>query len=418
MKTLQEQYNLIKEGKGQKSIFLTEAKKQFPNMVTNPMGFEETTKILKNRGVISENYVDLQPINSFEATPKTSWENKFALFLAEEAKAEEKKTTKEVEEKAEKNFDYKDKKNLDNQIAQEVQNGIYFEAKENPDKTLEEIKDIVSKNLAKDGQYYMNNAMFGVKDLKAEQLESEEVSGKHKESGYSDKLKKVVKEALTEGKKKQSVDSELAEIDKQAEIVAMEAKLDKVDEMIAAKNERLTMVSEDENLSELVDKKAIKTMQREIKILEKRKAKMEKMYEKMCGKSYKKEEIVDEAEVEELQEMAAEDLELKSMAKQAFLSVKKQGLRPQYITDDSYKWSYDRDVKNNLTVGILVKDGILTISIPKPQNEEDEKEYGNKAKAIANELTPQSKEKGLEHQTSIGKDDKGAEYYLVRFRKA
>ena len=294
MKTLQEQYNLIKEGKGQKSIFLTEAKKQFSNMLTNPMGFEEATRILKNRGVISENYVDLQPINSFEATPKTSWENKFATFLAEEAKAEEKKTTKEVEEKAEKNFDYKDKKNLDNQIAQEVQNGIYFEAKENPDKTLEEIKDMVSKNLAKDGQYYMNNAMFGVKDLKAEQLESEEVSGKHKESGYSDKLKKVVKEALTEGKKKPSVDSELAEIDKQAEIVAMEAKLDKVDEMIAAKNERLTMVSEDENLSELVDKKAIKTMQKEIKILEKKKAKMEKMYEKMAGKSYKKEEIVDE----------------------------------------------------------------------------------------------------------------------------
>ena len=335
MKTLQEQYNLIKEGKGQKSIFLTEAKKQFPNMVTNPMGFEETTKILKNRGVISENYVDLQPINSFEATPKTSWENKFALFLAEEAKAEEKKTTKEVEEKAEKNFDYKDKKNLDNQIAQEVQNGIYFEAKENPDKTLEEIKDIVSKNLAKDGQYYMNNAMFGVKDLKAEQLESEEVSGKHKESGYSDKLKKVVKEALTEGKKKQSVDSELAEIDKQAEIVAMEAKLDKVDEMIAAKNERLTMVSEDENLSELVDKKAIKTMQREIKILEKRKAKMEKMYEKMCGKSYKKEEIVDESD--DLFEMAAEDLEAKSTMKKAYSALKKDGLTPTYNSGEARK---------------------------------------------------------------------------------
>ena len=43
--TLQEQYNLIKAGKGHKGIFLTEAKKQFPNMLTNPMGFEETTKI-------------------------------------------------------------------------------------------------------------------------------------------------------------------------------------------------------------------------------------------------------------------------------------------------------------------------------------------------------------------------------------
>ena len=37
-------------------------------------------------------------------------------------------------------------------------------------------------------------------------------------------------------------------------------------------------------------------MQREVKDLEKRKAKMEKLYEKMCGKAYVKTEIVDEAD--------------------------------------------------------------------------------------------------------------------------
>lgn len=73
MKTLQEQFNLIKEGKGHKGVFLTEAKKQFPDMLTNPMGFKEATQVLKNRGVIAENYVDLQPINTIEATPKTEW---------------------------------------------------------------------------------------------------------------------------------------------------------------------------------------------------------------------------------------------------------------------------------------------------------------------------------------------------------
>ena len=35
-------------------------------------------------------------------------------------------------------------------------------------------------------------------------------------------------------------------------------------------------------------------MQREIKLLEKRKGKMEKVYEKMCGKKYQRSEIVDE----------------------------------------------------------------------------------------------------------------------------
>ena len=69
MKTLQEQYNLIQEGKGSKNIFLKEAKAKFPNMITNAATFEETTKILKNRSVIAESLggvVELQAINTIE----------------------------------------------------------------------------------------------------------------------------------------------------------------------------------------------------------------------------------------------------------------------------------------------------------------------------------------------------------------
>ena len=607
--TLQEQYNLIKNGKGHKGVFLTEAKKQFPSMLTNPMGFEEASKILKTRGVISENYIDLKPINTIEASPKAAWETKFAKFLAEEAKkkkivnakqngdksytvtyeddttakiavsnddwdkihskygrlteaeeakVEEKKVTKEVEETQSHNFDYKDKTNLDNQIGQEVLNGIYFEGRENPDKTLDELRKIVAKNLAKDGQYYMKNAAFGIKGLGYKETEVEEVAGKYASSGYSDKLKKLVKESLVKeasepvqlnvvfnntedyirakqwfseesdfyassehdefqtlsfevadqddadateraidqelqgseiqswrfelmegvvtemdvndpvimslraakdrrnqyrkdaeklhythsknieqklqslerarqqvlsdmeqeaepeggpiadlygdklnkidqaiarlkgrGKekdvelsydevigraamiqeevdeelldvaqtamriskeegvvqhvnelpgggytisdfydsdstvisfedgrklnessefkiepqpekkkvKKESLDSDLAEIDTQAGIVAMEAKLDKISEIISTKMERLNMIEEDTNLAELIDKGKMKAMQKEIKILEKRKAKMEKIYEKMTGKSYTK-EMVDESAID------------------------------------------------------------------------------------------------------------------------
>ena len=281
--------------------------------------------------LINENYIDLKPINKIEATPKTNFEKAFANFLAEEAKVEEKKVTKEVEEVAEHNFDYKNVKNLDNQIGQEVLNGIYFEAKQNPDKTLEEIREIVSKNLAKDGQYYINNAMFGIEGLKAETMKNEEVSGKHAASGYSDKVKEVVKESLmgeitnivkeeeeekeapkskkSKKVKKESIDTDLAEIDKQAQVVALEAKLAKMDEVIEGKMSRINMVSEDENLSELVDKKKMKAMQKEVKVLEKRKAKMEKMYEKMCGKKYQKEEIVDEEMVNgvEVEEVSLEN---------------------------------------------------------------------------------------------------------------
>ena len=63
------------------------------------------------KGLINENYIDLKPINKIEATPKTSFEIKFAKYLAEEAKAVEKKTTKEVDEVNEHGFDAKDKKN-------------------------------------------------------------------------------------------------------------------------------------------------------------------------------------------------------------------------------------------------------------------------------------------------------------------
>ena len=312
-----------------------------------------------SKQVIEESlgYVDLQPINNLEPTPKADFENKFAEFLAEEAKVEEKKVTKEVEEVAESNYDYSDPKNLDNQIGQEVLNGIYFESKQHPDKTLDEVREIVSKNLAKDSQHYMKNAMFGIEGVGVEESKSEEVSGKHANSGYSDKLKAVVKESLMGGvvttgnpnsiaaqqnavvkevtseveegygareyeqgkeagekiekkklskkAKKESLDTELAEIDKQAKIVALEAKLSKMDEVIENKLTRINMVSEDENLAELMDKKKLKELQKEVKVLEKKKSKMEKMYEKMCGKKYQREEIVDEIvdniETEEVQ---------------------------------------------------------------------------------------------------------------------
>ena len=294
---------------------------------------KKAEKLFKD--LLNENlgYVDLKPINQIEATPKTDYENKFAAFLAEEAKVEEKKVTKEVEEVAEHNYDYKDPKSLDNQIGQEVMNGVYFEAKQNPDKSIDEIKEIVSKNLAKDGQYYMKNAAFGVEGIGYEETELEEVSGKYAASGYSDKLKKVVKESLMDGvqegygaeeyekgkeagekiekkkmkkAKKESIDTDLAEIDKQAQIVALEAKLDKMDEVIEGKMSRINMVSEDDNLKDLVDGKKMKAIQKEVKVLEKRKAKMEKMYEKMAGKKYQKEEVVDEmtvngVEVEEVE---------------------------------------------------------------------------------------------------------------------
>ena len=108
MKTLQEQYNLIKEGKGHKDVFTKEAKRLFPNIVPNSATFNQTAKLLKQRSVINENIFPLMPSSALN--PFTT----FDKFINEEAKAEEKKTTKEVNQAETAGYDYKDPKNLDN----------------------------------------------------------------------------------------------------------------------------------------------------------------------------------------------------------------------------------------------------------------------------------------------------------------
>ena len=121
--------------------------------------------------------------------------------------------------------------------------------------------------------------------------------GDEKESmkqAAKDKKKKV---------KKESIDSKLAEIGKEAEKVKMEAQLDFLHDHIQEKVDRVNSIQEDENLSELIDKTKMKQMQREIKDLERKKMKMERIYEKSCGSKYAKKEMVDETE--ELDEMDA-----------------------------------------------------------------------------------------------------------------
>jgi len=195
MKTLANQYKLIKKGKGHKGVFLKEAKAKYPSLITNASTFNEASTILKQKGIISENYVDLRPINNPLERKKEGYETAFANFLAEaEAKAEEKKVSKEVEEDAAKNYDYKDEKDPNNMIFGQIQMGYYFEMKQekNADKTIDEIKDIVFKNLAKDPIYYTKNGQFGVEvgytDEAPSLGEPEEPKGEYKSSGYG-KLK-------------------------------------------------------------------------------------------------------------------------------------------------------------------------------------------------------------------------------------
>ncbi len=54
MRTLQEKYNAIQEGKFSKDQFLVEARMQHPNIVTRFNGYDDAVQILKNKGMISD----------------------------------------------------------------------------------------------------------------------------------------------------------------------------------------------------------------------------------------------------------------------------------------------------------------------------------------------------------------------------
>jgi len=436
MKTLQEQYNLIKEGKGHKDVFLKEAKSRFPNMLTNSMNFTEAEKILTNRSVIQENYVDLKPITKIESLngPKKDFELAFEKFLSEgedqlspiindtgkpnameiktpaESKAKfsindngtgQFKENKEVENSLDNQYPYSpSENNINNVSGQELINGVYYECKANPELGLREAQELVVKNLSKDPLHYVKEGQFGeaigyqtenggMKKNKGETYGGSGYSEKLEDSNNhyavvkenkEDKLKELIKESLggvvTTGNpnslaamygqvirdvmnedegtnvsyddtnvalearqkaiensqeragmeeearpdypdvdkdgdreesmekalkdkkakkvKKESIDSKLTEIGKQGDIVKLEAQLEYLSNHIDEKIDRVSSINEDDNLKELIDKSKMKQMQREIKLLEKRKGKMEKVYEKMCGKKYARKEMMDE----------------------------------------------------------------------------------------------------------------------------
>ena len=198
-KTLQEQYLLIKEGKGHKDVFVKEAKRLFPNMVRNAATFKEASDVLKSKQIIKENVVEIGAINQLPATKKESYELAFEKFLTEEKKkdyfddekAELKKVSKQVEDDLSHMYDNKDDKNLNNVIFGQVMMGYYAEMKDpkNKDKTAAQLRDIVLKNLAKNPTYYTEKGQFGDLDIgytvDAPGLgEPKEPKGPHKSSGY------------------------------------------------------------------------------------------------------------------------------------------------------------------------------------------------------------------------------------------
>lgn len=520
MKTLQEQYNLIKKGKGHKGVFLNEAKLRYPNLLRPAATFEEAVKTLNSKNIIKENIYYPQVLGNEGGTQKESWELKFRSFLNEEEeniKADAKKTDKSVEDALANAYDSSDLENLDNVSFQQLLKGVYFEAQQTPDKSLEDLIKIVGKNLAKDQLHYVKNGQFGMDGVGYETQKSDEVSGKSSTSGYGEKtidkkepaelkesmfreetlddmdvkegidiygededgektldiekIKNTIEsnprfdefkeypdwmvkfkeyleelghgfspedgyedvtsddliddalsyienaeggeelneemydlirdlesalgrgydkddveeylgrslsdyeeselfgrrrryEGLNESEeenssdniwedpnfgddgsedeeipmeeketdkeepkkttkvKKETLETRLAAIEREGAAVTLEAKIQHLQTEMDTKNERLNMIGENQDLADLVDGKKLKEMQREIKVLGKRNDKLKKMYEKMTGKAYVQQEIVDESSDDDVDEALSPE-ERKEQSKHEY-GVKKQ----------------------------------------------------------------------------------------------
>jgi len=188
--TLQEHYNSIKSGKGNKTQFLRQAREMFPQYFNQYSDFDTTTGVLKSKQIISEATTNVVT-KGFDIY---DWKK----ILAEEVKAEEKETSKEVKDANKNAYQLSDLKNADNVNFNEIMKGFYAELKDpkNHDKTSEEIKAMVVKNLAKDCLHYTKDGMFGEKGVgyvtEAPGLGTpKEAKGKHKSSGYGDIEKEV-----------------------------------------------------------------------------------------------------------------------------------------------------------------------------------------------------------------------------------
>ena len=301
-KTLQQQYNLIKEGKGNKDDFLKNARRVFPEFISPLTDYKSAVTILKGKSILNEGVGGVVTQNSNkpdwfkifnenlkeavgeetyalndqeikEKSPITNmsiidiynllseiddidfiqeigiiisrkdWNNRgefaakqkiyreiqkhiddqnivndlkeeiYRLMKASSKELNEAigvkdkeeygdtntfKTSKETAEILKKtNYDNADPKNIDNVYGQSFLMGYYTEMKDpkNADKTVDELKAIVAKNMAKDINYYHTNASFGVKGIgytKDVVGGGEPVApkGKYKSSGYGDLDKK------------------------------------------------------------------------------------------------------------------------------------------------------------------------------------------------------------------------------------
>lgn len=177
MRTLQEKYNAIQEGKFSKEHFLAEARMQQPQLITRFNGYDDAVQILKNRGMIVETKVDTETLKDilrggkkiatgvrFLNVKDYKDGNKTGTLEKGDQVLDSKETVKEAKltKKSLTDYRYKPTNDMDKYPYEQILRGIRVElevAGVFGTPTAEEYAKAlakVSKNLAKDSIFYTN----------------------------------------------------------------------------------------------------------------------------------------------------------------------------------------------------------------------------------------------------------------------
>jgi len=167
-------------------------------------------------------------------------------------------------------------------------------------KDIEGIDDIL--NRSKGAKDFVNKLAMAVTD-ETSSLSKEDTkkvilfyknqnkSLKENNNNMSNNLTNYIKSVINEAKN--PLAAKLKEVEAQGRIAALESKLAAIQELVEETNGRLTRIDEDSEFSEMMDKKAVKDVRKQLKELERAEAKIQKEYDKVSG-GRKKETVVDE----------------------------------------------------------------------------------------------------------------------------
>ena len=205
-------------------------------------------------------------------------------------------------------------------------------------KDIEGINDIL--DISKGAKDFVNKLAMAVTD-ETSSLSKEDTkkvilfyknkSLKENHNNMSNKLTKHIRQQILEAKN--PLAAKLKEVEAQGRIASLETKLAALQEMIEETNGRLTRIDEDNEFSEMMDKKAVKEVRKQLKELERAEVKLQKEYDKVSG-GRKKETVVDE-EITDINDPDGEtDSEEETAANRAFNAGARAGMDHTMEEDD------------------------------------------------------------------------------------